>query len=185
MVSIWLVVSRFGSIRVLASMAWRPVPEDPSRVLALFKGVPAGSARRGFAELENRQRRKSFVGSNPTPSALFSREKPLCLPERSDSIRRCKRPADEISAWNCCPAPCLVGGSSCGNRPQCGIVEGLREERFGKTGRSLYCRQWGFEVTSQACLHHAMHCMDKLGQLESHEYPESQAWIRAHWALTS
>jgi hypothetical protein len=55
-------------MRVLASMAWRPVPEDPSRVLALFKGVPAGSARRGFADLENRQRRKSFVGSNPTPS---------------------------------------------------------------------------------------------------------------------
>ena len=54
-------------------MAWRPVPEGPSRVSALFKGVPAGSARRGFAELENRQRRKSFVGSNPTPSASWDR----------------------------------------------------------------------------------------------------------------
>ena len=53
-------------------MAWRPVPEGPSRVSALFKGVPAGSARRGFAELENRQRRKSFVGSNPTPSVFWS-----------------------------------------------------------------------------------------------------------------
>ena len=39
------------------------------RFVLVFRAVCAGSARRGFAGLENRQRRKSFVGSNPTPSA--------------------------------------------------------------------------------------------------------------------
>ena len=36
-----------------------------SRVIAM--AVPGG----GFADLENRQRRKSLVGSNPTPSAFL------------------------------------------------------------------------------------------------------------------
>ena len=39
----------------------------------VFKGDPLGSARRGFADLENRQRRKSFVSSNRTPSAFWNR----------------------------------------------------------------------------------------------------------------
>ena len=41
------------------------------RFTLVFKGDPFGGARRGFADLENRQRRKSFVGSNPTPSVFF------------------------------------------------------------------------------------------------------------------
>ena len=43
---------------------------------AFGPGFPRCSRRqsgRGVPGLENRQRRKSFVGSNPTPSALFSR----------------------------------------------------------------------------------------------------------------
>ena len=44
------------------------------RFVQAFRGVRADSLRRAFADLENRQRRKSFVGSNPTPSA-FLREK--------------------------------------------------------------------------------------------------------------
>ena len=67
------------------------------RFVLVFRAVCAGSARRGFADLENRQRRKSFVGSNPTPSACF-KETPLrpCRgggPDRRSTQRRMRRVA--------------------------------------------------------------------------------------------
>ena len=49
----------------------RKAEEPLSRV---FHGVRVSSLRRTLLGLENRKRRKSFVGLNPTPSALFSRE---------------------------------------------------------------------------------------------------------------
>ena len=42
------------------------------RFASVFLGVRFGSAWRGFADLENRQRRKPFVGSNPTPSVFWN-----------------------------------------------------------------------------------------------------------------
>ena len=42
------------------------------RFSLVFMSIRVGRAQRGFVDLENRQRRKSFVGSNPTPSAWFS-----------------------------------------------------------------------------------------------------------------
>ena len=68
-VSVWLDFARWA----LVSAARRGRPQE--RFSLVFLGVRVGSARRAFADLENRQRRKSFVGSNPTPSALFSRVK--------------------------------------------------------------------------------------------------------------
>ena len=63
-VSVWLGFAR----RALASAARRGRPQE--RFTPVFRAACAGSARRGFADLENRQRRKSFVGSNPTPSVF-------------------------------------------------------------------------------------------------------------------
>ena len=42
------------------------------RFSLVFMSIRVGRAQRGFVDLENRQRRKSFVGSNPTPSAFRS-----------------------------------------------------------------------------------------------------------------
>ena len=65
------------------------------RLASVFLGVRFGSARRGFADLETRQRRKSFVGSNPTASVFF-REKTQRAseggrPDRRSEHRRMKR----------------------------------------------------------------------------------------------
>ena len=96
MVSIWLVVSRFVSI----SPAWTgPFFTRPGRLqkrfVLVFRAVCAGSARRAFADLENRQRRKSFVGSNPTPSVFFSEKTQRVsvrgCPDRRSKHRRMKR----------------------------------------------------------------------------------------------
>ena len=46
-----------------------PSPRASGAFRPCFHGLRFGSARWGFADLENRQRRKSLVGSNPTPSA--------------------------------------------------------------------------------------------------------------------
>ena len=64
--SVWLGSGRWAKVSVARCRGPR------GRFAPVFLGVRFGSARRGFTDLENRQRRKSFVGSNPTPSAWFS-----------------------------------------------------------------------------------------------------------------
>ena len=59
----------------LGFASWAPGPSHrpgrpQERSGRFFLGVRADSPRKGFADLENRQRRKSLVGSNPTPSAF-------------------------------------------------------------------------------------------------------------------
>jgi len=63
-VSVWLDFARWA----LVSAARRGRPQE--RFALVFSAVRFGSFGRGFAALENRQRRKSLVGSNPTPSAF-------------------------------------------------------------------------------------------------------------------
>jgi hypothetical protein len=60
------------------------------RFVLVFIAVCAGSARRDFADLENRQRRKSFVGSKLTPFAFFC-EKTQRVSERGCPDRRSQR----------------------------------------------------------------------------------------------
>ena len=66
----WLGLTRF---RRRGPEARGPVAEVLRNDSPLFSRLfPLAVPDRAFADLENRQRRKSFVGSNPTPSAWFS-----------------------------------------------------------------------------------------------------------------
>ena len=83
-------MTRFGSIRGdgprhrschLAGLYRRP--------RYVFGGVRSGSRVDPSADLENRQRRKPFVGSNPTQSVFFTRRNASGTP-----CRRSRSPAD-------------------------------------------------------------------------------------------
>ena len=59
-----------GFVLSLPRATGGPSRTAPGAFHLVFRGVRVGGPGDPFADLENRQRRKSFVGSNPTPSVL-------------------------------------------------------------------------------------------------------------------